>query len=165
MCHLRDLQVSSGAQGAGGDVVATIRLRNPGEPCRIATRADVALTDAGGHHRPVRIIRSAHWRSSGPLRLDGEGSDSTAVVTLGWREWCGPPPGETMVTLRIPGAGRITRPVLDGHPSCLFERRVKSTLTVTDVAVLVLTEQELGPARALFGASQDERDAGQPTRR
>jgi hypothetical protein len=145
MCHLNDLQVSSRAQGGGGDVLATIRLRNPGNPCRIATRADVALTDAAGHHRPARIIRSEHGRSSGLLRLGGGGSNSTAVVSLVWKEWCGPPPGQTMVTLRIPRAGGITRqPVFDGSPACLFEGREESTLTVSDVAVRVLTKQELG---------------------
>jgi len=146
VCQLEELRVSTRAQGVTGTIVGSIRLRNPDDPCDIATRADVVLRDAGGQRLAVHIRAPQPAHSARRLRLDGPGSNATATVSLAWKEWCRQAPGETTVTLRIPGSGQLAgMRVFDAsHPSCVFEDRQKSILNVSDVSLATLTEQELG---------------------
>jgi Protein of unknown function (DUF4232) len=145
VCQLEDLRVSTRAQGATGTIVGSIRLRNPDDACSIATRAGVSLRNAGGHRLAVRVRAPQRASATRQVRLDGPGSNDTAVVSLDWKEWCRDEPGETTVTLRIPGSGELTGlRVFDGsHPSCIFEDRQKSVLNVSHVSLITLTEQEL----------------------
>ena len=146
VCQLEDLGVSTRAQGATGTIVGSIRLRNPDDACSLATRANVSLRDAAGHRLAVRIRTPQRAPATRLLRLDGPGSNDTAVVSLDWKEWCRQAPGHTSVTLRIPGSGELTglRVFEGSHPSCIFEDRQNSVLNVSGVFLTALTEQELG---------------------
>lgn len=146
VCQLEDLRVSTRAQGATGTIVGSIRLRNPADACSIATRADVSLRNAGGHRLAVRIRAPQRALTTRPVRLDGPGSNATAVVSLDWKEWCREEPGETTVTLRIRGSGELTGlRVFDGsRPSCVFNDGHTSVLSVSDVSLTTLSAQELG---------------------
>jgi len=146
-CQLEELRVSTRAQGATGTVVGSIRLRNPDDDaCNVAARATVSLRDARGRRLAVGIPAPQPAASTRRVRLEGPGSDDAAVVSLVWLEWCGKTPGETTVTLQIPGSGELTGVRVFGgsNPSCLFEGRQNSVLNVSDVSLVTLTQQQLG---------------------
>jgi hypothetical protein len=67
------------------------------------------------------------------------------VVSVTWEEWCRGNPGDTTVTLRIPGAGALRDLDLfgGGYPGCIFEGREKSVLRVSPVTVVDSSGQKL----------------------
>ena len=113
-CRARQLGVFAVAEGGGGAMVGSFRLRNNGlSACSLRGRPDLAMLDQGGKPLPVRVLPAR----VAALRLRPQ---RAAEVRFEWRNWCrGSFPASVTMRLRLPqGGGAITARAQVGRPRC-----------------------------------------------
>jgi hypothetical protein len=116
-CTVSQLRGSVSLQGGAGALIGAISLENVGgSPCTLSGRPPMTLENAKGHAirstqtpaEPIWAYSNAPQPRGWPeVRLARHGS---AIVRLGFRNWCGGQNEKVFFDMSLPGSGRLHVP-------------------------------------------------------